>query len=502
MSERRLYDVCIIGAGVVGCAVARELSRFRARVLLLERGDDVAFGATKANSGIVHGAYSSTHGTLKASLCRAGALMYPRLNEELAFGYRKTGALVLAFSPEEKQALRDLAANGLANGDDDLEMLGAEQVRGLEPRLNPEVEAALLCPSVGVTSPYEMAIALAENAVANGVELRLGSEVTSLSPDAGQDGRVFHLVAGGSEVAARFVVNAAGVYADRVASFVGEPGFRITPRQGQYVLFERGTGAAVSRVIFQVPTARGKGILVTSTYHGNLMIGPNANEVDSPEDERTSLDVLGDIVAIARRSLPDFDLKQVLTTFAGVRATSDTKDFVIGPGAVPGFITAGGIDSPGLTSAPAIAERVRDLLADAGLGLEPRPDFEPTRRPIIVPKNLSDREVVPLLEAPGPGRIVCRCERVTEGEILDALSRGIPVRTIDAVKRRTRAGMGKCQGRFCRPRVAAILERENGVDAAEAIRAYEQRLASKSRALTRLVRMAAWSAADARTGER
>jgi glycerol-3-phosphate dehydrogenase len=499
MNERPVYDVCVIGAGIVGCAVARELSRYRVRVLLVERGEDVGLGATKANSGIVHGAYSSAHGTLKASLCRAGALMYPRLNGELAFGYRRTGALVLAFSPEEKRTIADLAANGLANGDDDLQLLGAEQVRRLEPRINPEVQAALLCPSVGVASPYEMAIALAENAIANGVELRLASEVTSLSLDDQRDGSRFRLVAGGREAAARFVVNAAGVYADRVASFVGEPGFRIVPRQGQYVLFERGTGAAVSRVIFQVPSARGKGILVTSTYHGNLMIGPNANDVEDPEDEGTSLDVLGHIVATARRSLPDFDLRQALTTFAGVRATSDTKDFVVGAGAVPGFINAGGIDSPGLTSAPAIAERVRDLLADAGLRLEPRPEFEPARRPIIVPKSLSDKEVVPLLEAPGPGRIVCRCERVTEGEILDAMSRGIPVRTIDSVKKRTRAGMGKCQGRFCRPRVAAILARESGVDDAEAIRAYEQHLASKSRALTRLVRMGAWSGAEAGT---
>ena len=494
MSPARSWDVCIVGAGVVGCAVARELSRFRLRVLVLERGDDVGNGATKANSGIVHGAYSSPHGTLKAALCAAGSRMYPRLDRELAFGYRRTGALVIAFSTREERDLRDLAANGHANGDGSLEMLNAAQVRTLEPRLSREVTAALVCPSVGVTSPYEMAIALAENAIANGVELRLDSEVTALAVEPGPaNERLFRLTSTGGDVLARFVVNAAGVSSDRVAALLGEPGFRITPRQGQYVLFERGTGAAVSRVVFQVPTERGKGILVTSTYHGNLMIGPNANEVADRAEAGTSLEVLEHIVATARRSLPDFDLKQVITTFSGIRATSDSRDFVIGQGPAPRFITLGGLDSPGLTSAPAIAERARDLLADAGLRLEERPGFEPSRRAIIVPKTLSDREVLPLLEAPGPNRIVCRCERVSEGEILDALGRGIPVRSLDAVKRRTRAGMGKCQGRFCRPRVAAILERETGLSAAEAIQSYEGRLASKSRALTHLVRLAAWS---------
>lgn len=494
MSDAGPWDVCIIGAGVVGCAVARELSRFRLRVVLLDRSDDVGSGATKANSGIVHGAYSSPHGTLKASLCAAGARMVPRLDRELAFGYRRTGALVLAFSAREQQELQALLANGQANGDAGLELLAPGQVRALEPRLSREVASALLCPAVGVTSPYEMAIALAENAVANGVELRLDCEVTGLALEAGLDGgRLFRVTTAGGILTARFVVNAAGVFSDRVAAYGGEPGFRIVPRQGQYVLFERGTGSAVSRVIFQVPTERGKGILVTSTYHGNLMIGPDANQVSDPEDSSTSLDAVERIVATARRSLPDFDLKQVITTYSGVRATPDTGDFVIRLGPWPGFVTAGGIDSPGLTSSPAIAERVRDLLADAGLRLDPRPEFDPARRPIIVAKTLSDREVLPLLEAEGPGRIVCRCERVTEGEILDALRRGIPVRTLDAVKRRTRAGMGKCQGRFCRPRVAAVLERETGVRAADAIRLYEERLASKRRVLTHLVRMASGS---------
>jgi glycerol-3-phosphate dehydrogenase len=501
MTDERVdpYDVCIIGAGVVGCAVARELSRFRLRILLVERSDDVGTGATKANSGIVHGAYSSPRGTLKAALCSAGNRMYRRLDEELHFGFRKTGALVLAFSREQERSLQALYENGLAAGDRDLELLDGAQARGLEPRLGAGVTAALHCPAVGVASPYEMAIALAENAVANGVELRLSAEVTSVASitsirrpggaAAGPGRAAFLVTAGGGEARARFVVNAAGVYGEWVAAMVGEPGFWIIPRQGQYLLFAKGTGQAVSRVIFQVPTPAGKGIVVTSTYHGNLLIGPDANEVADPEDAGTSLAALERIVVVARRSLPGFDLRRVITSFAGVRATANTRDFVIGEGAAPGFFNAAGIDSPGLTSAPAIAERIRDLLADAGLELNARSGFQPSRPPIIVPKSLEAAEAARLLEAAGPERIVCRCEQVSEAEVVDALRRGIPVSSIDAVKRRTRAGMGHCQGTYCRPRVAALIERETGARAADVIRLYEERLAAKRRVRTHLVRM-------------
>ncbi len=482
-------DIGIIGAGVVGCAIARELARFRLRVLLLERGDDVGAGATKANSGIVHGAYSSPYGTRKAALCAAGNRMYGRLDGELHFGYRLTGALVLAFSRPEAEGLRRLYENGRRVGERDMELLDGRQARALEPRLNAGVTAALHAPSVGVTSPYELAIALAENAVANGVHLRLSAEVTSVRRGGGTGESGFIVTAGGREFWVRFVVNAAGVYGERVAALVGEPGFRIIPRQGQYLLFEKGTGAVVSRVIFQAPGPAGKGVLVTSTYHGNLMIGPDANEVADPEDAGTTLEGLRRIVRAARRSVPDFDLRRVITSFAGVRPTPDTGDFVIGEGAAPGFFNAAGIDSPGLTSAPAIAERVRDLLADAGLELEARPDFQPSRPPILVPKSLAAEEVARLLEAAGPQRLVCRCEQVSEAEILDALRRGIPVRGIDGVKRRTRAGMGRCQGAFCRPRVAALIERETGAPAAETIRRYEEHLAGRKRIRTQLVRL-------------
>jgi len=327
--------------------------------------------------------------------------------------------------------------------------------------------------------------------VANGVELRLDCEVTGLQPAEPRPGRPAAwevLAAGGERLSARFVVNAAGVNAGRVAALAGEPGFRIIPRQGQYLLFDRGSGQAVRRVLFQAPTPAGKGVVVTSTYHGNLLIGPNASEVADPRDTGTTLQELRGIVATARRSLPDFDLRRVITTFAGVRATPDTGDFIIGPGPAPGFFNAAGIDSPGLTSAPAIAERLRDLLADAGLPLVPRRDFRPQRAAIIVPKQLEDEEVARRLEASGPQRLVCRCEQVSEAEILDALARGLPVRSLDALQRRTRAGMGRCQGAFCRPRVAALLERETGLPAAEALRRYEAHQAAKRRVKAALLR--------------
>ena len=485
-----MYDLCIIGAGVVGCALAREMSRFQLRVLLLERGDDVGCGATKANTGLVHGAYSSPAGTLKAALCAAGNRMYASLDAQLHFGYRRTGALVLAFSAQQEAGLRALHDNGRAVGEEGLELLSAAQARALEPRLGPGVTTALRCPAVGVTSPYELAIALAENAVANGVTLRLGCEATGIHSAASGAGAPEGLVvsANGERISARFVVNAAGVFGDRVAALAGEPGFRIIPRQGQYLLFDRGSGQAVRQVIFQAPSPAGKGVVVTSTYHGNLMIGPNANEVADPEDAGTSLEALEGIVATARLSLPDFDLRKVITTFAGVRPTPDTGDFVIGPGPVPGFFNAAGIDSPGLTSAPAIAERLRDLLADAGLELKPRRDFRPERPAILVPKSFAAEQVARLVQETGPHRLVCRCEQVSEAEIVDALHRGIPVRSIDGLKRRTRAGMGRCQGGFCRPRVAALIERETGFPAAEALRRYEEHLAAKSRVRTALLR--------------
>ncbi len=516
-SQRAVYDVCIVGAGVVGCTVARELSRFDLKVIVLEKELDVSCGATKANSGIVHGGYSAKHGTLKAALCRAGNRMYARLEQELSFGYRETGSLVLAFDSEQQATLRTLMDNGRANGVDDLELIDVRRLRQMEPSVSEEVVEALFCPGAGVASPYELAIALAENAVRNGVEYRLGREVTGLrridgefkiqyrssssgvssvddgdTPGARRPAADMGRVGTSGQISARFAVNAAGLYSDRITAMVTDPGFTIHPRQGQYIVFERGYGSLVNTVVFQTPTEAGKGILVTPTYHNNLMIGPNANEIGSREDVNTDEEVLEYVVRLARTSVPEIDLKKAITTFAGIRASADTGDFIIGPAEVAGFVQAAGIDSPGLTTSPAIAERVRDLLADQGLDLKPDPSFDPYREPIIRPKEskeMADEEVSRLLKAETPDRLICRCERVSAAEILDAMSRGLPVESIDAVKRRTRAGMGRCQGGFCRPRVAKLLAEESGIPSKEILRRHEAESARKNRVKARLLRM-------------
>ena len=453
------YDLCIIGAGVVGLNIAREISRFRLRVCVIEKEEDVGRGCTKANSGIVHGGYSDEPGTLKAELCVAGNRLYEQLDRELHFGYRQTGSLVLAFSGAEIPALQKLLDKGRQNGAAGLQILDSEELHRREPHLNPEAVAALHCEAAGVTSPYEFAIALAENAVANGVELRLQESVQALDPV--PEG--FLISTSRGLLASRFVVNSAGLFSDRIAAMAGIHDYRITPRRGQYVVLDKDQSHLVRSVIFQVPTALGKGILVTTTFHGNLMVGPNAEEIDDRTDVGTDIQTLERIVALARRSVPGFDMRKALTSFAGNRPVSNQPDWVIGEGGVRNLIQLIGIDSPGLTASPAIARKVVRILENRGLRLEPDPRFQPQRRPIIQKKT---PDFTGGVDAADPGlRLICRCEQVTEAEILDCLDRGIPVRSLDAVKYRTRAGMGRCQGAFCGPRVRELLAARLGIPA-------------------------------------
>lgn len=453
---------------MVGCAIARELSRYTLSTVLCEKSVDVGNGATKANSAIVHGGYTAKHGTLKGELSIRGNRMYDRLNEELNFGLKRCGSLVLAFSKEERGSLAKLKENGELNGVEGLRIVERAELEEIEPNVGPEAVAALYCPETAVTSPYEMCIALAENAVANGLYLRLESEVVGIE----KSGEVFTLrtaqdsTAPGRELQARFVVNAAGVYSDRIAAMVGDKSFTIHPRQGQYLILRRGDGEMVNHVVFQTPTKKGKGILVTATYWGNLMIGPNSEEIPDREDVSTDRQILKYIVDTARRSIPDFKLSHVIRSFSGIRATSDSKEFIINEAPIGGFINAAGIDSPGLTSSPAIALKVAALLRGAGLRMEEDPDFDPYRPQINAPAPLQPiKEVQELIELPegNPERVVCRCEQIREKTIVDALNRGIPIKSLDAVKRRTRAGMGPCQGNFCGPRVRRLIARETGI---------------------------------------
>ncbi len=449
-----MYDICIIGAGVVGTNIARELSKYQIRVCLVEKEEDVSCGASKANSGIVHGGYSDEPGTLKAELCVKGNRMYEQLNKELNFGYRETGSVVLAFRDEDIKTLEKLYQYGIKNGVGGLAIIDGEKVRELEPYVSKEVKSALYCRNAGVTSPYEFVIALAENAITNGVELRLNTAVVGIE----KVDDYFKVITNKGEIQTQYIINAAGIYCDKISSLIGIDDFHIIPRRGQYVLLDKEQNYLANSVIFQVPTELGKGILVTTTYHGNLMVGPNAEEISDKDDVGTTQDVLENIVKTARMSVPDFDMKQAITSFAGNRPISSKKDWIIEESRVAGFINLIGIDSPGLTASPAIALKVAQLLKRAGLELKNKKDFMAYRKPII---QVKDKNFKGDINSTNPDEhIICRCEQVTETEIIDALHRNIAIKSIDAIKRRTRAGMGKCQSGFCRSRVKEIIARE------------------------------------------
>ncbi|ERI91563.1 FAD dependent oxidoreductase [Clostridiales bacterium oral taxon 876 str. F0540] len=452
-----MYDVAIIGAGVVGTAIARELSKYELNICLIEKDEDVAVGASKANSGIVHGGYAAKYGTLKGELCIKGNQMYEELDKQLNFGFRRPGALVLGFNEEDEKKVRELYENGLKIGCDDLEIIYRDRIKEIEPHINDGAFIALYAKSVGVTSPYELTIALTENAIENGATLKLCTEVLGIKVLEG----CFNIETNNGDIRSRYIINAAGLYSDKIAAMAGADNFKILPRKGQYILFGKDQAHLVNTVVFQVPTEKGKGILVTTTYHGNFMIGPNAEEIEDKEDVATSIERLEEVIDTARKSIKDFDVKRALTTFSGVRAVSSTGDFVIEESRVKGFINAAGIDSPGLTSAPAIAVKVSGILKDAGLELKSNARFNPYRKPIIIKKQSNfDGKI----DHEDPHKnLICRCEKITEAEIVDALHRGIPISSIDAVKRRTRSGMGNCQGNFCRKRVAAIISRELNV---------------------------------------
>lgn len=451
-----MYDVCIIGAGVVGCSIARELSKYKLSICLLDKSDDVSNGASKANSGIVHGGYAAKYGTLKAELNFKGNRLYEKLNEELNFGYRKTGGMVLGFNEDDLQTLKSLYKNGIKNGVkvSEMEILSAEKIIDIEPNINKDVKYALYSSDIGVTSPYELTIALAENSIKNGVKLFLNNEVSSISKDT----KGFAVATQNQKYESKYIINAAGVFSDKIANLIGIYSIDILPMRGQYLLFQKQQGYLANTVLFQIPTKLGKGILVTQTYHGNLMLGPNAEEVDTRDNLATTEDTLNYIIDTARKSVPGFDISKILTSYSGIRATTKLGDFIIEESEIKGFINVAGIDSPGLTSSPAIAILVKDILEKSGLILNNNEDFDPYRAPIIIKKDLNFKGEV---DSKNPAdNIICRCEKVTEAEIIDALFRGIVVKSIDGIKRRTRAGMGLCQGSFCGNRVKKIIAKE------------------------------------------
>lgn len=455
-----MFDVAVIGAGVVGSSIARELSRYRLKLCMIEKESDAACGTSKSNSGIVHAGFDAEPGTLMARLNVEGCKRFESLSRELDFSFKKIGSLVVAFNESEVPKLEMLLKRGIENGVRELEILSGSILAEMEPELEPTAVAALYAPAAGITSPYEMNIAMAENAVMNGAQLFTGRKVTGIKKL--EDGS-FKISAGGWDVKARYIVNAAGLYADEISRMAGAEDYRITARKGEYCLLDKNCGKLVRHVLFQVPGPMGKGVLVTPTVHGNILAGPNAYVVEDKEDLSTTREGLEEVVRLAEKSVPNFPLRDIITSFSGIRAVSG-QDFIIENSRLQkGFVNVGGICSPGLTAAPAIATFVCGLLEEQGLKLDPRPDFAGGVKGIRAFREMDSRErIAAIKENPLYGRVICRCEMVTEGEIVEAIHRIIPARDIDAVKRRVRAGMGRCQGGFCYPRITEILSRELG----------------------------------------
>lgn len=459
-----MYDVIIIGAGVTGCAVARYLSRYQGSALVLERAEDVCCGTSKANSAIIHAGFDAAHGSLMAKMNVQGNRMVPGLAKELDFPFRRNGSLVVCMSEEDMHRLLALYENGVKNGVEGLEIVDARRLHELEPNVSKNAVAALWAPTGGIVCPFNMTIALAENANANGVDFRFNTKVTGFTR--GEEGWTVHTEQG--DFRTRYVVNAAGVYADVLHNMVSPRKLHITPRRGDYCLLDRQVGGFVSHTVFQLPGKLGKGVLVSPTVHGNIIVGPTAIDIEDRDGTNTTAAGLEELISKAGISVDNLPIRQTITSFAGLRAHEDHHEFVIGEAEdAPGFVDCAGIESPGLTSAPAIGLTVAELLREK-LGLREKEDFIATRKGLLDPKSLTwDAYQALIRENPAYGQIICRCEQVTEGEIIDAIRRPLGARSLDGVKRRTRAGMGRCQAGFCSPRVMEILARELGVSQAE-----------------------------------
>lgn len=456
------YDVVIIGAGVTGCAVARELSRREGKFLVLEKAGDVCEGTSKANSAIIHAGFDAEPGTLKAKMNVRGNAMMDKLSQELDIPFRRVGAMVVCLNPSDMPHLEELYERGLKNGVPGLRLLDGEEARALEPNLTKEVCGALLAETSGIVCPFELTLGMGESAAKNGVEFRFHTEVSSL--ERRENGWLVHT--NGEDVKAKAVVNAAGVYADRIHNQVCGNQLEITARRGEYMLLDKAAGSHVARTIFQLPGKYGKGVLVSPTVHGNLLVGPTAADVNDKEAVSTTGAGLAEVAEKSALAVQGVPLRQVITSFSGLRAHEKGDDFVLGETA-EGFFDAAGIESPGLTSAPAIGEYLAGLISEK-LGLAENKNFDPVRRGVPRIAELSAVErAEKIKENPAYGAIVCRCEQVSEGEILDAIHGILGAKTLDGVKRRTRAGMGRCQSGFCSPRVMELLSRELSMDLRE-----------------------------------
>ncbi len=455
-----MYDIAIIGGGVVGCAAAYELSRYKLRTLLLEAANDIADVTTKANSAIIHAGYDPEPGTAMARLNVEGAALAEEICKKLDVPYNKCGAFVLAFDEADLAHVQKLYEQGVANGVPGIAVISGEEAKRMEPNLSDKVIGALYAPSSAIISPWEYALAMAETAVRNGVDIRTSSRVTAIKKVENQ----FEIQTSSGNYRAKYIINAAGVHSAEVHELIGEKEFEIHPVRGQYFLLDKSEGSRVTRTIFQCPTAAGKGVLVSPTVHGNLIVGPDAEPVSDGDDVSTTAEGLEYVKLMSQKSVPSTSFRDNIRNFSGIRSQSDRSDFIIEEShSVKNFFNLAGIKSPGLSAAPAIAKEAVKLLTGAGLELTEKSSFIDERKQIRF-KELTDDEKNRLIaKDPLYGRVICRCETITEGEIVAALRSPIPPCSVDGIKRRTGAGMGRCQGGFCGPRVLEIIARELGI---------------------------------------
>lgn len=452
-----MYDVAIIGAGIIGASIFRELTKYNLKVVVIDKENDVSMGTTKANSAIIHAGYDPKVGTLMAKYNVKGNEMFEELCKELSVPFIRNGSLVIAFNEEDMNTVKKLYNNGLKVGVKGLKILNKEEVLEKEPNLSNEVVGALYAPTGGIIGPFEYTIALVENGVTNGGEVKLASEIVSIE----KENNFILKTSKGEVIESRFVINAAGVYADKVHNMICEEDFKIIPRRGQYFVMDKSQGQVFSHTVFQCPSRLGKGVLVTPTVHGNLIVGPDAENIEDKEALNTTLEGLDFIRELAMMTTKQINFRESIRSFAGLRAIPDVGDFIIGEDKrIKGFIDVAGMKSPGLSSAPAIAVDVVNILKDLGLVLEQKDNFNSHRSKINFIELPLEEKVKLIKKDSRYGKVICRCENITEGEIVDSIKRAFGRITLDGVKRRCRPGMGRCQGGFCGPRVQEIIARE------------------------------------------
>ncbi|GIM29246.1 FAD/NAD(P)-binding oxidoreductase [Clostridium polyendosporum] len=460
-----MYDIAIIGAGIMGTFIARELSKYKINIIIIEKENDVANGATMANSGIIYDGYHSKLDRMKGKLIPRGNELYDKVCEELDVPFKRIGSLVIGFNEEDEEKIKKLYKKGVENKVPGLKIINKQEVLTMEPNLNPDIKFALYSPTCGIISPFEMTVALAENAIDNGVKLLLNSEVTHIK----KIDKKFKIIMKQKQIEAKYVINCAGIYADKINDMIAtSTSFKITPKRGQYFVLDKGTSNLVNSVILQCKIDNEKGVLLIPTIHNNLMIGPGLEVIDDKEAIETTSHMLNNIRKKAMKTCNSIPFNQVIRSFSGLKAKVDTGDFIVEElEEVKGFINVAGTSTPGLTCAPAIAEYVVEIVRSIFEGSEEdfieKEDFNPRRRKVIRFKELKDDEKVELIKKDSRyGRVVCRCQTVTEGEIVDAIHRNAGAATVKGIKKRIGTSMGRCQGGFCGPKIVEILSRELG----------------------------------------